>query len=282
MDLPRHIRENLPFAGKVAYASREHTYDNGITELIRHTIEYLKEERKRYHAALFSGPYAEEAGRIRHATPGYSKGERRKVILDNLNPLTHPYYYAYRDLQRLCLKILRREELKYGSEEEELHGILFDGAWLWESYLAVVLKPLFRHYHRGDGRRRDRLFADEDGDSFQVIIPDFLSKEGAIVADAKYIPLDKEYRNLRGIRASEVYYKTLMYMLRYGSESGALIYPVKAASLRKQPLRILETGKKLILVGVPIPTGSPHDYKTFALEMAKAEGQLIEALKAEF
>ena len=39
IDINRHIRENIPFRGTVAYSTREHTYDNEVTELIRHTIE---------------------------------------------------------------------------------------------------------------------------------------------------------------------------------------------------------------------------------------------------
>jgi 5-methylcytosine-specific restriction endonuclease McrBC regulatory subunit McrC len=33
---------NTPFAGNIAYNTREYGYDNGMMELIRHTIEYLR------------------------------------------------------------------------------------------------------------------------------------------------------------------------------------------------------------------------------------------------
>lgn len=42
IDVNRHIRFNTPFNGNIAYNSRERTFDNVITELIRHTIEYIK------------------------------------------------------------------------------------------------------------------------------------------------------------------------------------------------------------------------------------------------
>ena len=42
INVSRHIRENIPFKGTVAYSTREHSYDNDITQLIRHTIEYIK------------------------------------------------------------------------------------------------------------------------------------------------------------------------------------------------------------------------------------------------
>ena len=46
IDIPRHISKNIPFVGNIAYSQREHTTDNYITELIRHTIEFIK--RKSY------------------------------------------------------------------------------------------------------------------------------------------------------------------------------------------------------------------------------------------
>ena len=41
VDIARHIRINTPFTGNIAYRTREYSIDNNLTELIRHTIEYL-------------------------------------------------------------------------------------------------------------------------------------------------------------------------------------------------------------------------------------------------
>ena len=41
IDVSRHIRQNTPFAGNVAYSTREYAYDNHVTQLIRHTIEFI-------------------------------------------------------------------------------------------------------------------------------------------------------------------------------------------------------------------------------------------------
>jgi len=38
LDVKRHIKFNIPFAGKIAYNAREYSYDNNVTELVRHTI----------------------------------------------------------------------------------------------------------------------------------------------------------------------------------------------------------------------------------------------------
>ena len=42
IDVSQHIRQNIPFRGTVAYSTREHSYDNEVTQLVRHTIEYIK------------------------------------------------------------------------------------------------------------------------------------------------------------------------------------------------------------------------------------------------
>ena len=41
IDIARHIKHNFIFTGNIAYNVREHSYDNNINQLIRHTIEYI-------------------------------------------------------------------------------------------------------------------------------------------------------------------------------------------------------------------------------------------------
>ena len=41
IDVKRHILRNITFMGKIAYTTREHSYNNDLTQLIRHTIEYI-------------------------------------------------------------------------------------------------------------------------------------------------------------------------------------------------------------------------------------------------
>jgi hypothetical protein len=42
VNVSRHIRENMPFKGSVSYTMRAHSYDNEITQLVRHTIEHIR------------------------------------------------------------------------------------------------------------------------------------------------------------------------------------------------------------------------------------------------
>lgn len=45
INVTRHIRQNIPFQGNVAYTTREHSYDNSVTQLIRHTIEHIRSKK---------------------------------------------------------------------------------------------------------------------------------------------------------------------------------------------------------------------------------------------
>ena len=45
IDISRHIRQNIPFAGKIAYSTREYAQDNHLIQLIRHTIEYISHHK---------------------------------------------------------------------------------------------------------------------------------------------------------------------------------------------------------------------------------------------
>ena len=224
IDVNRHIRLNIPVNGKIAYRTREFCYDNPVTQLIRHTIEFIR--RKSFgKSILHNDPDTEGyVQQIIQATPTYQAQQRQAVINENRRPVIHPYYTKYTALQKLCLRILRHEKLSYGeANDNKIHGILIDAAWLWEEYIGVVLSQGtdIKHYTRKNSHYH--LFKD-DGGSFQKIIPDYYDG-GSIVADAKYIPLNRS-RELDAGRAAPIYYKTIMYMFRFETSKGFLFHPV--------------------------------------------------------
>ena len=66
VDVNRHIRLNIPANGKIAYRTREFCYDNNVTQLIRHTIEFIR--RKPFgKAILHNDPDTEDSGGARRA-----------------------------------------------------------------------------------------------------------------------------------------------------------------------------------------------------------------------
>ena len=224
VDVNRHIRLNIPANGKIAYRTREFSYDNSVTQLIRHTIEFIR--RKQFgKAVLHNDPDTEGCvQQIIQATPTFQPQERQAIINENLRPVVHPYYTKYAALQNLCLRILRYEKLSYGNDSNnKIHGLLIDAAWLWEEYIGQVLSEDtdIKHYTRKNSHYH--LFRDKDG-AFQKIIPDYYDGD-RIVADAKYIPLNRS-RNLDADRAAPIYYKTIMYMYRFNTKKGFLFHPI--------------------------------------------------------
>ena len=181
IDISRHIRSNIPFKGTIAYRTLEFSFDNPVTQLIRHTIEYLKTSP--IGRSLLTGKETLNNVRIIiDHTSSYCTSERRKVIANNRKTLHHPYFTKYTILQRLCISILQHEELKYGSDKDKIHGILFDGAWLWEEYLNTLFKPLgMTHAENKAENHKIYLFKENK----YVRYPDFFI-DNRIVIDAKY------------------------------------------------------------------------------------------------
>lgn len=218
IDISRHIQENIPFCGTVAYDTREYSYDNSITELIRHTIEYIK-TFPFGNAILSSDRILEENIReIILYTPSYNRLKRMKIINENLRPTCHPFYKEYTVLQKLCVQILRQEELKYGTDEDKVYGILFDGAWLWEEYLNTLLSNKgFKHPENKLGTGAIYLF-EHGGQRF----PDFWKKD--FVLDAKYKRLAQKGNHL-DIDRDDVH-QIMAYMYRLKAQRGGIICPL--------------------------------------------------------
>jgi len=214
IDIARMLRTGIPFRGRIAYRTREYGGDNPITQLVRHTVEYISADHAR-RRILQSDPLAADcASRIRTATPTYSPEARRRIVELNLRPTRHPYYTEYTGLQRLCVRILRHKGLKYGSGGRKIHGLLFDSAWLWEEYLASILAGAgFVHPHNRTGRQPIRLFTSGGYPRY----PDFY-RPGESVLDAKY-----KFRK-DGIGRDDLH-QLLAYMYVERAGSGGLIYP---------------------------------------------------------
>lgn len=269
IDISRHIHNNIPFNGRLAYHTREHSMDNKVTQLIRHTIEYIRQGKAIFKSILSNDQKTTAAiQKLCNITPSYNCMERRKVINANLhNKISHPYYTKYTILQSLCLHILRGNKTSWGNGKTKLHGVLIDAAWLWEEYMAKVLSDNqsgLKHYVRTG---HDFKLFRKDGNDFQQIIPDYYDEENRIVADAKYIPLDNT-QHLNADRASAVYYKTLMYMLRFSCETGLLLFPSKK-EIDPISYDVIDTNYKLHKVGMKI--SNEQKYSNFVDNMRSEE-----------
>lgn len=182
-------------------------------ELVRHTIEFIK--RKPYGNKLLV-KVKNEVKLVIDATPGYEPSNRQKIIEQNKkNTVRHAYFKEYLALQRLCILILCHQKHQIGTGTKQIYGILFDGAWLWEEYINLLIGDLFYHPMNKGSKGAQRLFEGNVG----LIYPDFISRnsERRMIADAKYKPID----NI----GNRDYLQVLAYMFRFDAKTGYYLYP---------------------------------------------------------
>ena len=270
IDIGRHIARNIPFVGNIAYSTREYSHDNNMTELIRHTIEFMK--TKKYGQAVLNidRETIENVNTIVEHTPLYTKSDRNSVISKNLRMKTHPYYTEYRPLQTLCLQILRMEEVKYGESDEEICGILFDGAWLWEEYVNTILsKQGFTHPENKLHKGGIYLFEGHSG----IRYPDFYKDD--MVLDAKYKRLGS-YDKVSKVDPDDVH-QVMAYMSALHVDKGGFIAPLEKRQDKIPTSRIMGTSSSLFILGIEISRVS-SSYADFCEQMKEREMEFVQSI----
>lgn len=287
IDVSRHIQKNIPFAGRVAYNTRERTFDNFLTQLIRHTIEFLK--TKPNGKAVLTGNHETKSAvnEIIQATPSYSFFDRERIIAINSKSLNHPYFTAYKPLQKLCFAILKHQKLSYKKNTKQIYGILFDGAWLWEEYLATILKHEgFAHPKNKTGSGGIKMFENDDDISFDKnfrrIYPDFYRLKSD--SDKGFI-LDAKYKRLQNGVGRDDLYQVVTYMHTMKIDRGGFVYPVPKNNIEDivshQKYQLSKNGYsgEIHLFGIGIPKANNDDlkerYEVFLERMNNAEQKLL-------
>ena len=286
IDINRYIKNNIPFNGKISYNTREYSYDNNITQLIRHTIEYINTKNR--YILNYDSEIKNYVQQIFYSTSSYEKNKRDRIINKNLKKLSHPYYYEYEPLRKICIQILRHEKLKYGSDDNTVYGLLFDGAWLFEEYLNTFLsKENFIHTENKIGRKPLYLL---DNNKWKIY-PDFykLSENHNIVLDAKYKRLN--YYDNESIDRNDKH-QIVSYAYTLNAKKAGFIYPLEEVNYTD--------ANKIIKIGVlnnayngyadcgiykyalKIPSTKNNNFKSikdFASSMSEAEDELSNTLK---
>ena len=269
INIARHIQQNTPFMGNIAYDQREQSLDNYISQLIRHTIEYIKTKQN---GKLILARAQEETDRIVESTPHYKLQDRQKVLNTNKKHIVrHAYFREYRALQRLCILILQHQKQELSSGITQVYGVLFDGAWLWEEYINSLVSDMFHHPMNKAGKDVQWLFTGEKRVTGKIY-PDFIGKDNNknLIADAKYKPLT----NIQG----RDYLQVLAYMFRFEANKGIYFYP--EAQQEEDHVLKLNRGYSsqttpredvcLIKHGLKIPQ-TAENYKDFREQMNRAE-----------
>lgn len=285
INFPRHIKQNMPFNGKIAYRTREFSSNNPLTHLIRHTIEFIAENNNLH--SILAGNARSDVAAVRAYTENYRRSERAIIIAKNSRSITSPFYSEYENLRKLCLMILNRERHSYTSNETQINGILFDGASLWEDYLATLLAPKgFLHPKNrerlGGIRMFDNSNTSEDPEmnfdnfdkNYRKIYPDFYKENKDNNSQDGFI-LDAKYKHLQNGVGREDLFQVVTYMHTMKIDKGGFIYPSYSPSDSKpKSWKLAGYGGTILVCGMKIPTETA-DFEDFSAKMKDQENQLL-------
>ena len=284
IDFPRHFRNNIPFNGKIAYRTREYSSDNFVTQLVRHTIEFIAENSNLRKILSLDDETRGAVQEICGNTGSYDRLSRNFIINNNLRPLSHPYYTEYEQLRKLCIMILTHDKISYGeSQQNRINGILFDGASLWEEYLNAVMqeqignKFKLEHPNNRTGTGGKYLFTNS-----VMIYPDFMLKEKD--SDKITAIMDAKYKHLEDANVQrEDYFQLLAYLFRFNCNRGMLIYPYSPNDKNQnETLKLAgerENEVTFSVFGLKIPEyDDKTERKDFAKQMEKMESDFAKKI----
>ena len=264
IDVRNHLKKNLPFTGNIAYTTREFTYDNPLMQLVRHTIEYIKNQ-KSIGQGVLDNLFAsrENVAEIVRVTPSYKLADRVKIIRGNQSkPIRHAYFHEYRKLQELCLMILNQEKHGLGYQDQKIHGILFDVAWLWEEYVHTLLPKDFIHPRNKDKTDGISVFSSRE----RKVFPDFYQEELKIVLDAKYKKLELTEK---GINREDLF-QLISYSYILKAEKAGLVFPSEDKVVDNEIGKLAGYGALLKKWSIQIPRES-SSYREFCEMMENSE-----------
>ena len=264
IDVGNHLKKNLPFTGNIAYTTREFTYDNPLMQLARHTIEYIKNQKSIGQGVLDNlSTSRENVAEIVRVTPSYKLADRAKIIRRNQSKLLrHAYFHEYRKLQELCLMILNQEKHGLGYQDQKVHGILFDVAWLWEEYVHTLLPKGFLHPRNKEKKGGILVFSDGK----RKVYPDFYDRERKIVLDAKYKKLEDTEK---GINREDLF-QLISYSYILEAEKAGLVFPSKDKVVDNEIGKLAGYGALLKKLSIQIPQKS-SSYREFCEMLESSE-----------
>ena len=264
IDVRNHLKKNLPFTGNIAYTTREFTYDNPLMQLVRHTIEYIKNQKSIGRGVLDNLLTSREnVAEIVRVTPSYKLADRAKIIRRNQSKLLrHAYFHEYRKLQELCLMILNQEKHGLGYQDQKVHGILFDVAWLWEEYVHTLLPKGFLHPRNKEKKGGILVFSDGK----RKVYPDFYDRERKIVLDAKYKKLEVTEK---GINREDLF-QLISYSYILKAEKAGLVFPSKDKVVDNEIGKLAGYGALLKKLSIQIPQKS-SSYREFCEMLESSE-----------
>ena len=124
--------------------------------------------------------------------------------------------------------ILLHEKIKYDNSKNQIYGLLFDGAWLWEEYLATILKK--KGYEHPENKKKNGVIHPFEKSNVGNFYPDFYKpKAGHSLKDELAdVILDAKYKNFddKNPPADDIA-QMISYIHIMDARKGVFIYPSK-------------------------------------------------------
>jgi len=228
IDFPRHIKDNIPPNGRIAYHTREHTVANDINVLILKAYQCLS---RKYGQLLQDILNRDEVARkgihaLQGAIPEWTQAPVRAVLTRTSKKIVQCSYIKYEPLRTSAHAILSRLGLNsYVHDKNVVSGVLIYMPKLWEKYLHnVVMK------HIGNPPDWKEEYKSPIIDKKRTIKPDFYSQRLEAVVDAKYKGHWGETLAKQKAWGDEVRddtFQVMAYMLALNCKYGAVVFPVQ-------------------------------------------------------
>ena len=263
------IRRDVPFRGRVSYITREHTGNNHVLHLVRHTIERIRQRAPLL--LLVDQEMRQAVASVVSLTPDYSRNALARVLAANLRPVRHPFYTEYAALQSLCLRILRHEKMSFGVKDGKISGVVFDISWVWEEYLAAVFNSnkatrSIQHPRNRGKSGAVRLFKYKDS----PLYPDFYDRSRKLVLDAKYKRLETYGVN----REDKFQLVTYLHVMKMAH--GILLHPSESGQFEfVEEGELAGLGGEIGRLPFAIPRNVHSTYGEFAQKMLDAEKTFV-------
>lgn len=240
LDFARHIRENIPLTHGIAYRKREIDLDVPVNRMI--LMAALTVNRR--HPGFFE-KNRDAADALRLLRMGVTEERNLHTLIshrDCRKQISHPFFReVWEPLRQIARMILTDEQwtlFPKGTTAEEVSGIVFDGAWLWEEYVAKVLETVgFMHC-------TERILPVFQG-GVARFKPDFY-KDGVDMSNdnlSNRIVLDAKYKRSNPFGGRDDVHQMLCYLLLTGAKTGGLIFPpIDDKCEDKESITALENG----------------------------------------
>ncbi|SEA52919.1 5-methylcytosine-specific restriction endonuclease McrBC, regulatory subunit McrC [Thiothrix caldifontis] len=270
-NIDSHIKINTPFLGKIAYTTKDITFDNPTNHLIRHAINKINKKW----AWILSND--SELLALQHAieqhTPSWSSENLVQCMYkkENRHPIKHPFFASfYEPLRKLSFSILRNSGASlYDAGSHEAEGVIFDGSWLWEEYInTLLIAEGFIHPRNKTGKNPIYLFEKSKYRRY----PDFYKEN--IILDAKY----KKMNNLDKIERNDIH-QIISYMFVQKAQLGGFIYPIQNETSALENIGLLNGyGGSIKIIPFKIPE-TDCDHSSFIDLMKTSEQSFIESIR---